>query len=274
MERGRFTWFSRIPFAGRGFREVLGEEAKRRARLLGFTGPAGVAASVGVGLLMATIPGVDDIRAGAAAVAVFFATVGTLSGLIGRSGLHSVAGLYAGVAAGVIYWAFTRLAVAVAEMTPPGIGALGAMCLGLAGVLGAFATFGALFFWADRRPGRMKRGAKAGLLWLVYLFLAGMVAGGFVISVSIISFAILGWLMPLASAALTLVAFVVAAVYSVQWATMFFFLEARGIYDPLVESLRMVREKRGRADGSPPEEIEAGSDEAETQKGDTDEDDH
>jgi len=222
-------------------------EAQRRGWWLGWAGPVAFAA--------------------AAAVAVFFATVGALAGFVGGSGLHSVTGIYAGIAAGVVFFG-----LGLVRHLPrfPGMELL-VLLLCVAAPLGASATFAALFARVDRVEGRVKKAVRAAIFWPMRFAVWTLVFFiPFFFSVYV------GRSIGYASMTMALVGYV-GALYAAHRSTRMFFMELRRGYDPMVEALRIVRERQGRtgpADAVEPEETEASSAEAETQKGDTDEDDH
>jgi len=276
------NWFSPVETTDADSRIALALEARRRAWWLGWAGPAGFAAAIGVTAAMKAAGIADEARATAAGFAVFFATVGVTAGVVGGSSMHSLAGVYAGMAAGtVIFIAASAGRWCQLCLTPgPGLGFIIAAAFRLGGTLGAFMTFGALFAWADRRPGRMKQGAGAAVGWFFAMILMAMVAGAMAYAFGVVLILLLGWIPSDAATVTTLwgVAFAAALVYAVHFATGRFFLDVRGWYDPMLRGMRaaksrQAREFKARLRGERPAREAAEPEEPIARKGDTDEDD-
>jgi len=136
----------------------------RKTSLLSIAGPAGVLAATLVYVAQHEPYADDGGRAAAAAIATFFSTFGVVAGVAGRSALHVVVGLNAGMVAGAAWWLAT-----LGLPHPAGLGEY-------VGLLAAWAVFGALFGLADWTRGHAGLGACAGGLAAFSFPFAWMVA--------------------------------------------------------------------------------------------------
>ena len=243
------AWLKTLPFDNHELVEALDPETRRKARLLGLAGPVGMLAA-GVTFFLVLL-GADPygIRALAAAVAVFYSTAGALAGIVVRSNRHTLAGVYAGAAAGGAFYVI--ISPLWARFFPLSMLAL------FPALLSASAIFGAFFGWADREKGRVGKGAAAAVLATLWFFAA--LALCFPIWLPALAVVAAPMALDIVDAAGCGVVILAGLAFLVYAATRGFFLEMKRGYDLKARAAEAPLKKTGPAATS-------------AQKGDTDED--
>ncbi len=210
----------------------LSKEDRKLARRLGLVGVLAFLASFGIQIVMGIVAETDPIRASAASVAACFMTVGVFSGIVRKSGGHSLMGLYSGIAAGVASCPFTWLAVGLSPYVTDWASAILSMAIVLLGYAVAYVLFGALIAAAERKPGNAAKGAMAGIAWFgrIFAWSLGLVFAFWALFFLLASVGVLGVVLGTTSTIVMLL----TMLYIHYRATRRFFLnlKAQGIFWP------------------------------------------